>query len=58
MLAWLFGILVGRLCWHRWAVHSENKGIVTDSFGGYHQGIVVILKCEKCGNMKQEFFYP
>lgn len=48
MMALLFNILVGRLCWHKWKILSRNEVYEY----GYKIGDKYHLQCEKCGNMK------
>lgn len=48
MIAWLFDILVGRLCWHKWKILGCNE-VHED---GYKIGDRYHLQCEKCGDVK------
>ena len=55
MLGWLYSILVGNLCQHKWEIHSEVPcDIVDDDLPSIVIGRFTRydLKCSKCGTMK------
>jgi hypothetical protein len=57
MLSWLWNVLVGQFCVHKWAI--EKKGILA---GNYEQpgsigGDYYILRCTKCGDMQCKNFH-
>lgn len=54
MLTWLFNLLVGQMCWHKWKIISEI-GITSE---GVDRGTLYVLQCEKCGNLKQREVKP
>lgn len=48
MLGWLYGILVGTFCNHKWEILREGKLRVN----GHEAGFYYDLRCPKCGNIK------
>lgn len=48
MLGWLFNILVGQFCFHKWEVIQHGE-ITID---GNPTGTYYNLRCTKCGNIK------
>lgn len=49
MLGWLFNILVGSFCVHKWEVIKEGPRLNSrkETEGYYYD-----LRCTKCGNIK------
>ena len=52
MIAWLWNIIVGQLCQHKWKLIEKRPVFVERQAGDlptYHK---FIMQCEKCGNIK------
>lgn len=48
MIAWLYNLIVGQFCGHKWKLLSKGKW--EGDFGSY--GTYYHLQCEKCGKIK------
>ena len=48
MLGWLYSVIVGSFCRHKW-VNIEKNGL-TDNFNVI--GVVYTQQCEHCGKIK------
>lgn len=49
MIAWLWNLLIGTFCNHRWEVTEERDFVE----GSACVGKVVYLQCRKCGDVKR-----
>ena len=50
MLAWLWNLFIGHLCFHRWEIESWCNRVdeQNQKIGNNYD-----LRCKKCGNMKK-----
>jgi len=48
MLAWLWNLIIGQLCCHKWKI-IETRRVSMD---GEETHTRYYLQCENCGNMK------
>ena len=46
MIAWLWNLLVGQFCRHRWEIIKQGNS----DMGGYYD-----LQCKKCGTVKSKY---
>ncbi len=50
MIAWLYALLVGRLCRHSWeTIRSGPRGSESKVVGFYYDQL-----CEKCGDIRRK----
>lgn len=53
VITWLWDVLIGQLCWHRWAViHKVN--LYDGERSSLPHGSKYVLQCSKCGNIKSK----
>jgi hypothetical protein len=50
MIAWLYDKIIGCFCNHKWEIIETNT--LSRREGGIPYGQVLVLQCEKCGNIK------
>lgn len=48
MIAWIWKLIVGDFCKHEWQEYGRGKTYIGHEQCGYY----FVLKCKKCGNMK------
>jgi uncharacterized protein CbrC (UPF0167 family) len=53
MIAWIYNLLIGKLCNHKWHVIKSVR-VISDLHGTYTE---YHLQCEHCGNIKRKGAY-
>jgi hypothetical protein len=54
MLGWLYSLVVGQFCRHRWDVIEETNLIAHE--GAMRHGKEFILQCRHCGSLNSRRF--
>jgi len=62
MIAWLYNLIVGHFCRHNWetvntreiARYYADPNTMEATNEGRIIGMIYILRCKKCGNIKQQ----
>lgn len=53
MIAWLWNLVIGRICCHVWEIQSHGKLYENGDNKKMPYGTLYVMRCKKCGEIKR-----